>query len=141
MTYSKRIKVYIAGPYSGQDAVTMIRNIRHGLILNQKVRYMGLLTYCPWSDFLEALFMPLFNPGQWKADALDELLRCNALALADLNPRWQDSSGTIDELATCALHDIPVFLESRLWELWRWAKNDATGFYLPGDQEDDGEID
>lgn len=133
------VKVYVAGPYNGRNVIEVIENIHHGLQLNSLLKRMGYRTYCPWSDFLEALFLPDRSGEQWKADALDELMNCDALVLADLNPRWQDSQGTIDELATCARHNIPVFAESNIWTLPCWIERMEK--YSPSDQENNGGID
>lgn len=139
----KKLKIYIAGPYNGRNVIEVIENIHHGLLLNSAIKWMGFRTYCPWSDFLEALFLPGRPAIEWKGDALEELLECNALVLADDNPRWQDSKGTIDELATCVQNDMPIFLESDLLELAVWAskKNMDNRMYSYLDQEDNGEID
>lgn len=127
-------KLYIAGPYNGGDEITVFQNIAHGLALNARVKALGFRTYCPWADFLEALFMPYRSASEWKKDSIEELLECDGLVLADQNPRWQDSQGTIDELATCAWHGIPIFFESGsiAWQ---------HSHYVASDQEDDGETD
>lgn len=134
-----KLKGYLMGPHTGKDPMEMIRNIRHGLELNRRVRNMGFLTYCPWSDFLEALVLIEKDCDSWKQDALEELLRCDFAVLADMNPRWKESSGTIDELATCFKNGIPLFYESSLHYLIAFEAEYRS--YQATDQEDDGEMD
>lgn len=134
-------KIYLAGPYNGKDVVETIQNMAHGLQLNAKIEMMTPWTYCPWKDFLSALFTPWKSIKDYKEVALNELLQSDALVLGDLNPRWQNSTGTIDELATCVVHDIPIFLESDLEDLDSWLSRWFSGsIYKAGDQEDDGEV-
>jgi len=138
----RKPRIYIAGPYNGDNVIEVIENIHHGLLLNAKVKLLGFYTYCPWDDFLQALFLPGISAEEWKDEAMEELLRSDAIVIGDLHPRWQDSGGTIDELATSFYNGIPIFMESKLAELmlWKWGKEVEAGRapYSPYDQEDDG---
>lgn len=46
----KRIKVYVAGPYSGDNALSVLQNIGRGEKVCAELFRLGFAPFCPWHD-------------------------------------------------------------------------------------------
>ena len=101
-------KVYIAGPYSAGDVLSVFENMRKGMELATKVRRLGFAPFCPWMDFM------YYFLNQEKAFDLEN---CYEYSLAWLGvsdailftPNWRSSTGACIEHEYCVLHKIPIY--------------------------------
>lgn len=108
------IRVYVAGPYSG-DTITTLRNIRKGITLSVKLLLNGYAVYCPWLDWLYGLFAEV--PIEvYQANSIAWLTVSQAVVLVD---GWERSKGTAKEMGIASLCGIPVFRTEE--ELYEWA--------------------
>ena len=60
------IRLYIAGPYNAEDVMGIARNIHNGIKVSTEMRRLGFSVYCPWDDFLEAIFAPDIPVEAWR---------------------------------------------------------------------------
>lgn len=44
-------RVYIAGPYSADNVISILDNIREGMRISTQVLLNGFAPFCPWLDF------------------------------------------------------------------------------------------
>ena len=44
-------RVYVAGPYSADNVMDVLRNIRNGIDMSQTIMSMGYSPFCPWLDY------------------------------------------------------------------------------------------
>ena len=44
-------RVYVAGPYSSDNVITILDNIREGMRVSTQVLLAGFAPFCPWLDF------------------------------------------------------------------------------------------
>lgn len=108
------IRVYIAGSYSANNVIDVLRNIGRGQEIATEVFKRGYAPFCPWFD-------KEFVIGSWKkrftvkkfcdySMAWLEVSDCmlvvpNVPGMKD----WQQSSGTLMEIEYAIAHNIPVF--------------------------------
>ena len=43
-------RIYIAGPYSAPDVLSVFENMRKGMVLATQVRKLGYAPFAPWTD-------------------------------------------------------------------------------------------
>ena len=90
------MKIYIAGPYSGTDVITILSNIRQGIEAAAKLMREGHQVYCPFLDFLIGLM-----PGEtidkkiYQKNSLSFIGWCDKVVLL---PGWENSRGVKREL-------------------------------------------
>lgn len=113
------IRVYVAGPYSG-DTITTLGNIRRGISLSVRLLLKGYAVYCPWLDWLYGLFADV--PIEvYQANGIEWLKTCHAMILVE---GWEKSKGTAREMEIANEFEIPIFLretELDAWNLDRFA--------------------
>ncbi len=108
----KKIKVYVAGPYTGRDPA---ENVAHAMNISHNLLDLGFLPYCPhlhhfmhiqrtrtYEDWFE--LVSAFIP------ACDVLLRLEG-----------HSPGADTEVEIAREHNIPVF--HRVEDLYRWGNS------------------
>ena len=101
-------RIYIAGPYSAPDVLSVFSNMRRGMILATQVRKLGFAPFCPWMDFMY-YFLDQENSF--------DLENCYEYSLAWLEvsdgilftPDWRTSHGAQMEHAYAIEHHIPIF--------------------------------
>lgn len=104
-------RVYIAGPFTGPDSITVFDNMRRGIRLCVHVltSCQGWAPFCPWLDFL---FILLLRPPE-----ILTLQDCYEYSLAWLEvsdvllvlPGYENSKGTCREIARAKDLKIPVY--------------------------------
>ena len=49
-------KIYVAGPYSGDNIISILENIRSGQAMAHKLMCRGYAVFCPFLDYQLAFF-------------------------------------------------------------------------------------
>jgi hypothetical protein len=47
----RRLRVYVAGPYSANNVMDVLKNIRIGILWSVKLLTLGFAPFTPWTDF------------------------------------------------------------------------------------------
>jgi nucleoside 2-deoxyribosyltransferase len=102
-------RIYIAGPYSANNIITALDNIREGMRAATEVFLAGYYPFCPWHDMNYQLML---RPGEsislqaYYDYSLAWLEVSDAmLVIGD----YQKSKGTMNEIAVALVEQIPVF--------------------------------
>jgi hypothetical protein len=114
---AKMKRVYIAGPYSGPDVLTVLQNIGRGERIAANVFLLDMAPFCPWHDKSFAIECPdtTLTVDQFYQYSLAWLEVSDAVFLV---PGWESSKGTLAEIARAKELGIPVF--ENLGELLEW---------------------
>ena len=118
-------RVYIAGPYSADNVMDVLHNIRLGIDMSYKVFCEGMAPFCPWLDFHYVLRDWQHNLG------IDDFYKYS-LAWLEVSDavlvigNWQLSAGTRNEVAYALKHEIPVFYELANLIKWKEKENGKT---------------
>jgi len=104
----KPIRVYVAGAYSADNVMDVLRNIGRGEKLAAETFKAGFPTFCPWHDKSYVMEYPDadFTAQQFKNHSMAWLEVSNAVLLV---PGWENSSGTRAELDRARELGIPFF--------------------------------
>jgi hypothetical protein len=83
-------RIYVAGPYSGNNVIDILKNIRTGIKVCAKILKSGDAPFCPWLDYQFAFFEDL---------KLEDYYRYSIawLEVSDevwVLPGWENSEGT-----------------------------------------------
>ncbi|MEA3346514.1 MAG: DUF4406 domain-containing protein [Candidatus Auribacterota bacterium] len=104
-----RIKVYVAGPYSSDNIMSILDNIKTGTTVCAQLMKMGFAPFCPWLDYQFHWYEKLTIDDYYEYSIAWLKVSDVMLAL----PRWETSKGTLKEIKIAAGLDIPiVFLET-----------------------------
>lgn len=102
-------RIYIAGPYSANNIITALDNIREGMRAATEVFLAGYYPFCPWHDMNYQLML---RPGEtislqaYYDYSLAWLEVSDAmLVIGD----YQKSKGTVNEICFAMADGIPVF--------------------------------
>jgi hypothetical protein len=102
----KRVRrIYVAGPYSADNVMTVLRNIREGIKMAETLLARGYSPFCPWLDYHFEFYgdHPVADYYRYSMDFLE---CCDAvLTIGD----WSKSKGVIAEVARAKELGIPVF--------------------------------
>ncbi len=103
------MRVYVAGPYSSDNVLGVLENIRDGINACTRLFEAGLSPYCPWLDYHYVLASqkPLSVNGFYKL-SLDWLMASNAMLVIGA---WKKSKGTKLEISKANEYNIPVFYD------------------------------
>jgi hypothetical protein len=102
------MKIYLAGPYYGENVIEVLSHIRQGISAAANLIRQGHAVYCPFLDFLIALM-----PGE---PIPKHLYQSNSMAFVEwadailLLPGWEGSGGTAREIARARELNISVGL-------------------------------
>lgn len=107
-------KVYVAGAYSGNNAIDVLKNIGRGEKEAAKLFMFGYAPFCPWFDKEFILKFPEqnFSVEQFRNYSMEWLKASDAVYIVpnmDGLTDWSESKGTIAEIETANEHGIPVF--------------------------------
>jgi hypothetical protein len=129
----RRLRVYVAGPYSADNIMDVFKNIRRGIQWSVKLLTIGFAPFTPWTDFQISLGDEL---NQIKIEDYYQY-SLEWLSVSDVvfvQGKWETSKGTIAEIAQAEKLEIPVYYE---WDhdlgydieaLLKYAK--ANDYYL-----------
>lgn len=111
------IRVYVAGPYSG-NTIQTLGNIRRGIGMSVKLLLRGYFPYCPWLDWLYGLFSEV--PIElYQANSIAWLKVAQAVLVLE---GWENSTGTKAEIEIAKREGIPVFYS--IEALVKWVENE-----------------
>lgn len=111
-------RVYVAGPYSANNVLDVLRNIGRGERACSDLFYSGLAPFCPWHDKSYVTDNPdgEFTVPQFYEYSLAWLRVSEAVYVL---PGYKSSKGTLAEIAEAERLGIPVFYSRA--DLYRWA--------------------
>jgi len=101
-------RIYIAGPYSADNVMDVLKNIREGIKISTEVFKLGYSPFSPWLDF-HFVLMDIGNELK-----LEDFYRYSIdwLAVSDailMTGDWQNSKGSAKEWEYAKKNNIPVF--------------------------------
>jgi len=115
-------RIYLAGPYSTGDILKILDNIRNGQRMGTRALLAGLAPFVPWHDYqfqLQLQEKEKLTVEHYRQYSLEWLKVSEAVLVL---PGWQDSKGTMIELAEARRLGIPIFYS--LKALLFWAEQD-----------------
>lgn len=103
----KRIKVYVAGPYSGDNVLSVLQNIGYGQKVCADLFKMGFAPFCPWHDKSFVMDNPdmLFDINDFYEYSIAWLKVSDIILVID---GWEDSKGTKAKIKLADELEIPV---------------------------------
>jgi hypothetical protein len=110
------LRVYVAGAYSSDNVIGVLRNMRNGLALAVGVMRAGFAPFAPWLDFQYGLIGE-FTVKEYQAASIAWLEVCDAMIVQPVGA--ETSNGTIREIARAQELGIPVFYSLDTLEKWR----------------------
>ena len=102
-------RVYVAGPYSANNVITVLDNIRKGINAAKDVFLAGFAPFCPWLDFHYTLMLKdgeKLTVDDYYEYSLSWLDASDAVLVL---PNWESSKGTVMELKQAQELSIPIF--------------------------------
>ena len=117
-------KVYVAGPYSSDNILGGLENIRRGMRMSAKLLSKGFAVFCPWLD--HQFFFQLREGEAISLETIqDHSLEWLKVSDAILMMRGhEESKGAQRELAVAVKAGIPVFYS--YLDLLTWAEAPAV---------------
>lgn len=102
------VRVYVAGPYSANNVLDVLKNIGRGEKMCAKLFSLGFSPFCPWHDksYVIDNFDAKFTPEQFKEHSLAWLEVSDCVLLLD---GWEKSNGTLAEIARAVKLGKPVY--------------------------------
>ena len=101
-------RIYIAGPYSDDNVIDILHNIRAGIELSTEVFKAGFAPFCPWLDFMYVLM------DRRRKLTIDDFYEYSTawLKVSDavlVLDGYENSKGTLNEIEIAKSAGIPVF--------------------------------
>jgi hypothetical protein len=111
-------RVYVAGAYSANNVIDILKNIGRGEEYSSKIFMMGMAPFCPWHDknYVTHNWNEIFSVQQFYDYSIAWLEVSDAMFLV---PGWENSKGTLAEIAIANRIGIKIF--DNLSELQKWA--------------------
>ena len=102
------IKVYVAGSYSANNVLDVLKNIGRGEQLAADIFKLGFAPFCPWhdKDFIIKNPDENYTVDQFYQYSIEWLKVSDCILLAE---GWENSKGTIEEINIAEKMDMPVF--------------------------------
>lgn len=102
------IKVYVAGPYSANNVIDVLKNIGHGEKMCARLFKLGYAPFCPWHDksYVIDNCNDKFTTKQFYDYSMVWLDVSDCILLLS---GWETSKGTIVEIERAKKLDIPVY--------------------------------
>lgn len=104
MKNGKINKVYVAGSYSADNVIQVLKNIREGIKMSAKLLKLGYSPFCPFLDH-QFLFYEDITIEQMYKYSIDFLEVCDVMYVL---PNSEQSKGTQKEILIANKLKIPV---------------------------------
>lgn len=106
------MKVYVAGQYSADNVIDVLKNIGKGRKACAELFQLGFSPFCPWHDAAFIIDNPdaLFTVEQFYRYSIDWLKVSDAVLLL---PGWKLSKGTLAEIKIADELRIPIFTDRK----------------------------
>lgn len=104
----KIIRVYVAGPYSADNVLDVLKNIGHGQKVCGELFQLGFAPFCPWHDksYVIDFYTEDFTVKQFYDYSIAWLRVSDCMLLIG---DWENSKGTLTEKKIAEGMDIPIF--------------------------------
>ncbi|KAB0549761.1 DUF1937 family protein [Pseudomonas argentinensis] len=103
--------IYVAGPYRGPDRAAIVRNIAGARAVAIHAAEQGWFPVCPHLNTAHMEEDLPFPDDYWLAGTMLLMEQCAAVVLV---PGWQNSTGTLAEVARAKQLGIPVFTNHKV---------------------------
>lgn len=102
------MRVYVAGPYSADNVLDVLKNIGRGQSVCAELFRLGYSPFCPWHDKDFVIRFPEedFDIEQFYHYSLEWLAVSDCLLLID---GWSGSIGTMKEVMFARERGIPIY--------------------------------
>ena len=102
-------RVYVAGPYSANNIIDCLDNMRKGMRIGAEVFMAGYSPWVPWHDFHHQLVLRDDEsiPVQYYYEMSMAQLEVSDAVL--VLPGWMESKGTLAEIKRAEELKIPIF--------------------------------
>ena len=100
------LRVYVAGQYSADNVIGVLRNMQRGMKAAEQIFSMGYAPFCPWHDYHYELLAD-HPKGLYYAYSMAWLEVSDIVVLLE---GWENSPGTIAEKKRAEELGIPVML-------------------------------
>lgn len=113
-------RVYVAGPYSADNVLDVLKNIGKGEKVCAELFHLGYAPFCPWHDKSYVTDRPYsdFTVEQFYQFSMAWLEVSDAVFVI---PGWEKSKGTLMEIERAKELNIPIFYH--MMNLIEWSKN------------------
>lgn len=116
-------KVYVAGAYSDDNVLGVLKNIGRGEDTASELFQLGYAPFTPWHDktFVITHWMADFSVQSFYEYSMEWLKVSDAVLVvdnADGLKNWQDSVGTKKEIEVAESLGIPVFFDIDSLNTW-----------------------
>ena len=115
-----RLGIYVAGPYSADNVITVLNNMRKGIQASDKLMAMGYSPFCPFLDYhfqlqSEHVLQDFYDYSMTWLEKSD-IVVCL--------PGWIQSKGCRAEVARAKELSIPIFDLDEFITMFGVATND-----------------
>jgi nucleoside 2-deoxyribosyltransferase len=119
----RRLRVYLAGPFTADNVLGVLDNMREGMRLGTEMLLLGFAPFVPWHDYH---FQLMLREGEYlrKKDYYNNSLAW--LEVSDVvlvREGWENSEGTLNEIAYADSLELPVFYTVKA--LLQWAEEEG----------------
>jgi nucleoside 2-deoxyribosyltransferase len=117
-------RIYVAGPYSADNVIDVLKNIGKGKHFSAQVFKMGMAPFCPWADdiYCQILWGEDLSVKQFQKASMAWVEVCDAMLLV---PGWENSKGTKAEIKHANKLGIPVFKTLEGIQNWKMEQDIA----------------
>lgn len=110
------IKVYVAGAYSDDNVLGVLKNIGRGEYWASKLFQMGFAPFTPWHDkeFVVSNWDSNFTVAMFYNYSIEWLKASDCVFIVPNvkgMKNWEDSKGTLEEINIANKKNIPVFYD------------------------------
>ena len=102
-------RVYIAGPYSANNVLTVFSNMQKGMRMATELMLKGYAVFCPWWDY--HAFLQLRDNEEISLEVIQKhsIMWLEVSDCILVLPNHHQSKGTLAEIARAEELNIPVY--------------------------------